>query len=151
MGAMETDNLAELVAGKRSCLTELRDLGRRQLELIESGDMTGLLSLLAVKQKSLARLQRIERALDPFRQQDPESRVWRTPEDRQRCAGQAQQCEALLGEIVAQEKHAEGVLVRRRDEAAQRLQGAHFAGQARGAYQGGAAEPISQLDLTSES
>lgn len=151
MAATQTDNLAELIAGKRACLTELRDLGRRQLELVESGDMTGLLSLLAVKQKSLARLQRLEKALDPFREQDPESRAWRTPEDRQRCAANVQECEALLGEIVTQEKHAEGVLVRRRDEAAERLQETHFAGQARGAYQGGAAGPISQLDLTSES
>ncbi|MBN2477090.1 MAG: hypothetical protein JXB62_20955 [Pirellulales bacterium] len=148
---METDALAELIAKKHACLVQLRDMGRRQLELIDAGDMTALLDVLAVKQRSLWKLQQAERALDPFRDQDPERRHWRTPEDRRRCAEQLRECEALLSEIVSQEKCSEGVLMRRRDEAATRLQGAHLAGQARGAYTAHRLGKASQLDLLSDS
>ena len=150
MAALETDVLAELIGSKRECLLSLRDMGRRQLELIAEGDMTALLDVLAAKQRFLTKLQQIENALDPFRSQDPETRRWPAPEDRARCAERLQQCETLLAEIVGQEKCSEGALIRRRDEAAIRLQGAHQASQVRGAY---TAQPVgrtNQLDLQSD-
>ena len=146
----ETDVLFDLIRAKRECLVQLRDIGCRQLELIEAGAMTALLDLLAAKQRTIAQLQRIEKALDPFRGQQPERRPWRTPEDRQRCAEQLKQCETLLTEILDQEKQSENVLVHRRDEAAARLQGAQLAGQVRGAYIAEPHQTISQLDLLSE-
>jgi hypothetical protein len=151
MPTLDTDMLADLIRAKRTCLIQLRDMGRRQLELIDGGDMTTLLDLLAAKQRTLNQLQRVERALDPFRGQDPETRPWRSPDDRAACAEQLAQCEALLGEIVSQEKLSETQLVRRRDEAAARLQGAHLASHARGAYAGVPYANVNQLDLSSES
>lgn len=150
MSALETDALAELIHSKYECLVRLRDLGRRQLELIEASDMTALLDLLAVKQRPLMELQQIEKALGPFRGQDPRQRRWRTPELRQRCGERLTQCETLLSEIVSREKAAEGVLIRRRDETAKQLQGAHHAGQARQAYAITPNRRVSQLDLSSE-
>ena len=150
MASLETDTLAELIRGKRDCLLQLREMGRRQLELIDSGEVTALLDLLAAKQQPLLELQQIERALDPFRDQDPDDRQWATPQDRDLCAEQLRQCETLLSEIVSQEKCSEGAMVRRRDAAAAKLQGAHLADQARGAYTAGPAGEISQLDLLSD-
>ncbi len=150
MTAFETDILAQLIRAKRECLLQLRELGRRQLDLIDADDITSLLDILAAKQRPLVQLQRIERALDPFRNQDPEQRRWRSLGDRCHCAEQVQQCETLLGEIVSQERCSEGSMVRRRDEAAQRLQGAHLAGQACGAYTDGFSSHVSQLDLHSD-
>jgi len=150
MTAFETDVLAELIRDKRECLVQLRDMGRRQLELIDEADMTGLLDVLAAKQQSLMKLQQIETALEPFRGQNPEQRRWRTPKQRRLCAEQLQQCETLLSEIVSQEKCSEGALIRRRDEAATRLQGAHFAGQARRAYTTEPQNGINQVDLRSD-
>ena len=150
MPTFDTDTLAELIRSKRECLVRIRDLGRRQVELIEAVDMTGLLDLLAVKQRSLMKLQQIEKALDPFRDQDPDSRRWRTPELRHRCSRQLQECETLLSEIVGREKTAEETLSLRRDQAAQRLQGAHLAGQARQAYVPEVPSQLNQLDLLSE-
>ena len=46
MPTLETDILADLIRAKRECLLQLRDLGRKQLELIDEGDMTALLDLL---------------------------------------------------------------------------------------------------------
>ena len=150
MTALQTDILAQLICAKRECLLQLRELGRRQLDLIEAGEMAALLEVLATKQRSLEQLQRIEKALDPFRDQDPQQRRWRSEEDRRRCAEQLQECETLLGEIVSQEKCSEGELIHRRDVAATRLQGVHLAGQVRGAYTASPAEHVSQLDLRSE-
>jgi len=151
MAAFETDILADLIRAKQTCLTQVRDMGRRQLELIDNDDMTTLLDLLAAKQRAIVQLQRIERALDPFRGQDPQQRRWRSPQDRQACAEQMQQCETLLREIIGQEKQSEGALIRRRDEAALRLRGVHLAGQARGAYTAQPQGTVRQLDLLSES
>jgi len=150
MSRWETDILGDLIHAKRECLLQLHDLGRRQRALIDDGDLTGLLDLLAAKQKPLSQLQRVERALDPFRRQDHEQRTWRTPEARARCAAVLQQCAALLAEVMHQEKYCEEVLLRRREEAASRLQGAHLAGQARQAYRPDPTLPISQVDLSSE-
>ncbi len=150
MPALETDTLAELIRSKRACLLQLRDLGRRQVELIEAADMTALLDLLAIKQRALMKLQQIERTLDPVRGQDPEQRNWASPESRRECGEQLAQCDSLLSEIVSREKVAESALVQRRDATAKQLQGAHFAGQARQAYAAMPPEQAGQLDLLSE-
>lgn len=151
MAAFETDTLAELIQSKRECLLQLRELARRQLELIDGGEMTALLDLLAAKQRLLTKLQQTERGLDPFRGQDPHQRRWRSPEDRHLCNEQLRQCELLLAEIISQEKCGEGALRRRRDQAASRLQGANSASRARDAYTARSDDEINQLDLLSNS
>jgi len=150
MTTLETDTLAELVRTKHRCLLQLRDLGRRQSELIETGDMTALLDLLAVKQRLLLRLQQIERELEPFRGQDADGRHWRSLQDRQACVERLRQCEGLLAEIVAREKSSESTLKGRRDEAAAKLHGVHDAETARGAYGSLAPGKTNQLDLLSD-
>jgi hypothetical protein len=99
----------------------------------------------------IGNLQQVERALDPFRGQDPGERLWRSADVRQACAGKLAQCESLLREILAGEKQSEGELTRRRDDTAKQLQGAHLAGQARGAYTTTAQPGASRIDLSSES
>ena len=111
MTNLPTDILMQLVRAQYTCLVQLRDLGRRQLELIDQGNVTGLLDVLSVKQKPLSDIQRIEKALDPYRGQDPEQRQWRSPQDRAACARLVEQCETLLKEIVAQEKRCEEIMV----------------------------------------
>jgi len=150
MSAPQTDVLAELVRSKLACLEQLRELGRRQYDLIERDDITALMDVLAGKQRTLMKLQQIERGLDPFRGEEPEKRRWATPQQRQACSGQLDRCEALLDEIVQREKRSERELVRRRDLAATRLQGANLASQARGAYTAQSNHHVSQLDLLSE-
>lgn len=150
MTALETDLLAELIQRKHACLTQLRAMGRKQFDTVVDGSMTDLLEILAAKQRVLADLQRVQRALAPFSAQDPSERQWSTPEQRQQCAAQLEQCDGLLREIVEQERQSESVLIRRRDEAAAQLQGVHAASQARGAYAGRSQASSRHLDLTSE-
>jgi hypothetical protein len=150
MTPLDTDILADLIGRKHGLLLQLRDLGRRQLELIEANDLTQLLKLLASKQKLLTELQTLERHLDPFRSQDPEARVWRAADDRDRCADVASQCEAVRAEIVQSERMSEMRLTFRRDEAASRLQGVHQASQIRHAYTQRTENDGRQLDLSSD-
>lgn len=151
MTAHETDLLAELIRRKVDCLARLHDMGEKQIEFVRADRITELLHVLAAKQRVLIELQRIERELAPFCDQAPDKRQWRTSEGRRECAQQLEQCESLLGKIVAQEKESEGELIRRRDELAARLQGIHLASQARGAYTAQSAPDAGRLDFLSES
>jgi hypothetical protein len=147
---LDTDTLANLIGEKHRLMVELRALAAKQFELIEANDLTQLIKLLASKQKILTRLESIERGLDPFRNQDPEVRVWRTQMDRDRCAQAATQCEALRGDIVRVEQLCESRLSLRRDEAALRLQGMHQSSQVRQAYAQSTESYRRQLDLSSD-
>jgi hypothetical protein len=151
MTASETDTLAELIEQRHACLRSLRDLGRQQLELIQAGELAHLLTLLAGKQRLLTDLQATERALDPFRQQDPASRTWRNSATRQQCARLAADCESMLAEIVIQERQGEAAMSQRRDQTVASLEHFQAAGAARGAYAAEANATRRQLDLSSES
>jgi hypothetical protein len=150
MSNLPTDLLLQLVRARYTCLVQLRDLGRRQMELINEGNITGLLDVLSVKQKPLGDMQRIEKALDPYRSDDPERRAWRSPADREACAKLIQQGETLLKEIVALERQCEEIMVRDRDATASRLQQLRSAGKAQGAYVAAQLAGTHHIDLFSE-
>jgi hypothetical protein len=143
-----TELLAERMEQKLSLLLQLRDLGRHQSVLIDAGDFTQLLKLLSAKQRLIAALQTIERALDPFRGEDPDARIWASPARRQKCAEMADACEGQLRAIVEQERMSESQMAFRRDEAAARLEGAHSTAQVRHAYIAESLPTSNQLDLT---
>lgn len=145
-----TELLAELIQRKLDCLRTLLDLGRKQREAVRADRIGALLDVLAAKQPVILELQRIERELAPFRDQDPDQRRWPTPERRRQCARQVDECETLFREIVAQERESEQELTRRRDELSVQLQGMHRASQAHGAYAAQSRARVSQIDLTSE-
>jgi hypothetical protein len=145
---LATALLTERIEQKLTLLLQLRDLGLHQSALIHSGDMTQLLKLLAAKQRLLAALQSVERDLDRFRGDDPDTRVWASPEHRRRCAETAAACEELLRAIVEQERQSESQMQHRREEAAAQLQGAHYAAEAQHAYLAESSPVSSQLDLT---
>ncbi|MDZ7617870.1 MAG: hypothetical protein U1E05_12775 [Patescibacteria group bacterium] len=150
MASLETDVLFDLIRSKRECLERLQMMGQRQMELIEADQMTALLDLLAYKQRTLGDLQKIERNLNPFRGQSPETRQWRSEEARRRCAEELNTCETLLAGIIERERASEQAMISRRDRAAAQLQGMHRASQARASYAGPAACSISQIDLCSD-
>src|SRR5690606_30539280 len=127
----DTQRLAELIGQKHDVLELMRDLARRQLELIAQNDMTKMMNVLAAKETALRRLLAIEKQLDPFRDHDPQARLWPDPESRRRCQAVAERCEALLAELMLIEKQSESNLRQRRDETAARLKGAESAGEAR--------------------
>ncbi len=151
MSHSDTEQLAKVIERRHQCLQQLRDLGRRQAELAEQGDLSQLMKLLGVKNHLIGLLRTIDQELAPFRGQDPETRRWASPADRDVCRRQAQACEQLLAEVIEQERRSESTMTARRDEAANRLQGAHVAQQARRAYQVPTGPVTGRLDLSSGS
>jgi hypothetical protein len=145
-----TEILAELIRRKHRCLVQLRDLGQRQMQFIAGDEMTNLLDLLAVKQRTLTQLQQIDSAIEPFRKEDPQRRKWRSQEERLACAQLIKECEQLLADIVRQDKESERQLVLRRDETDRQLKGTHIASMARHAYGHDATPGLSQINLISE-
>ncbi len=150
MNEFQTDLLAELVTRKRECLLKLREMVAKQLELATDGSVAALLDILASKQRVIVRLQDVETSLSPFRDQDPNQRRWRLPQVRDLCAQQLAECETLLEQILSEEKQSETEMVRRRDETAKQLHGAHQAGRARGAYTAESKPSLSRIDLSSD-
>jgi flagellar biosynthesis/type III secretory pathway chaperone len=130
-----TELLATLISRKHDVLVQLRAVGARQTDLVASGEIAALLKLLAAKQSLITRLQEIERELKPYFAADPEKRVWRSPEERARCAQQADDCNRLLEEVVRLEKIGAEKMDQRKNEVAQQLQHAHAAAHVRSAYQ----------------
>jgi hypothetical protein len=132
---MSTVRLAELIRRKHELLTELAAVGHRQWEIVERGDTTALLELLAAKQSMISLLQQLERDLAPFQAEDPDSRVWTSADDRAACAWQAADCNRLLAEVVELERASAERMALRRNEVASQLRQVYTAGQARSAYE----------------
>lgn len=161
--ATPTETLARLVRQKRRLLEQLASLAQRQGESLSEGAAGELLRLLAAKEQLIAGLRMVERGLDAFREQDPDTRPWPSPAARAACAADADECNRLLAEIVAAEERHAGEATRRRDEIAAQLRIAQTAHAASAAYKphlrGAAAlaedatelAPLSaSLDLTSQ-
>jgi hypothetical protein len=130
-----TEQLAALIAQKHEVLVQLRAVGARQTDLVGTDEIAALLKLLSAKQHLITRLQELERDLKPYYAGDPDQRVWRTPDERARCAKQATECNSLLEEIVRLEKLGAEKMSERKNEVAQQLQQVHAATHVRNAYQ----------------
>jgi hypothetical protein len=142
-----TERLAGLVAAKHQVLKVLVQLSERQLEVIQEAEMTTLIKLLAAKQTVMTQLQEIEKELRPFRGEDPDLRVWRSPVERTACQAQAEAANALLSRALALEQQAETAMLMRRDAAATALSAVQTAGDARAAYAAMPAAPASSIHV----
>ena len=130
-----TQQLIELIRKKHHVLVQLRDIGRRQADLVAGGEIGALLKLLAGKQQLIAGLQTLEADLKPYYAEDPDQRTWDSSADRAACAQLADECNALLEEIVALEKRGAEQMDARRNDVAKQLHQVHAAAHVRGAYQ----------------
>lgn len=135
MQTNSTKLLADLVSKRRKCLTQLRELGMRQMQMIASGEMADLLRLVAAKQQLIVALQAIEQQLQPFHAESPEARQWESAEARARCAADAEACRVLIQEVMAMEQAGEQQMVERRDLVAAQLRTAASGSRVRDAYQ----------------
>lgn len=117
MSATEsTEILAELIETRHVTLGELRALSALQYRIVNSRDLGKLVELLAAKQRFLERLRKIDEALAPYREDDPESRVWADPSRRERCRELAAESAAWMGEVMELEAAAEQCLAAQREE-----------------------------------
>ncbi|MGE0609188.1 MAG: hypothetical protein AB7O62_19000 [Pirellulales bacterium] len=150
MHDLDTDSMADLIGRKHDCLSQLHDLARRQLSLIDGEQMIDLLNLLAHKQRLIGVLQALDRQLAPFGGQRPEDRHWRSPAARAECGRLLAECETLLGGILEHERRGETELIARREETAIRVQSAYAGHQAHQAYSADCSVAGQELDLSTE-
>jgi hypothetical protein len=132
---LATSKLADLIRRKHEVLVQLCELGRHQKEIVDRGETTTLLQVLATKQKMISVLQQVERELSPYHAEDPDARVWPEAGARARCAQQAAECNQLLEAVVALERDSADRMTVRRDDVAAQLNHVYAAGQARDAYE----------------
>lgn len=149
MDTSQTDQLASLIATKHECLKQLVELGRAQSQLIADNDLTRLLRVLAVKQTLIGQLETMSKSLEPFRHDDPATRVWKTPQLRQQSAVRLRECEEMFAQVSQQEQESEQQLRSRRDDIGARLRTANTAQNARSAYTTSPAQSTHGLDLAS--
>ena len=129
-----TEELARLVRQKRGLLEQLVAAGQRQKALIDGGDTTGLLQLLSDKQRLITALREIEADLNKHRNEDPDARAWRSPQDRAACSADAEACNRLLAEVLESERQQTEEVASRRDAIASQLRQAQSAHVASAAY-----------------
>ena len=130
-----TQKLADLIAKRHLCLSQLRDLGHKQADLISADEMGTLLRLIAAKNQLIVSLQAIEQALGPYHAEDPDCRSWESPAERAKCASLVAECSKLLKEVMQLEQENEEKMTHKRDQVAEQLQAAQASNTARGAYQ----------------
>ena len=134
MRDLSANKLAELIGRRRKCLTQLRDLGRKQQQLVGEGNIVDLLRLFPAKQQLIVALESIEKELAPFHEQDPQSRSWTSAEARARWRLDAEECRQLIQEVMELEQDGERQLTTRRDEVAGQLRALAAASRAHQAY-----------------
>ena len=147
---LSPQHLASLVRQKRSLLEQLQTLCENQKQTIEADDAERLLRILTAKQKLVSGLERIERELAPFRDQDPETRPWGSEQERQACRADVQASERLWEGILELEAWCGKELEERRQALAQRLTAAQAQTNARQAYLSTAPTMPAQFDCRAE-
>ncbi|MEW4562233.1 hypothetical protein AB1K70_06885 [Bremerella sp. JC770] len=147
----ETDQLVQLIDKKHEVLTQLLTLSQYQLRLAGHSDhIDDLMRVLVAKQTLIERLTNIDRTMDPFRQQNPDARVWRSASERTQCSQKAKHCEVLLTELKQLEQKSTEIVTTHRDEISKLLQETHTAADSASAYSNMNVSTSRGFDLTAE-
>jgi len=147
MTTLATDRLARLIAARRQVLAVLVELARRQQQLIAEGQVNSLLSLLATKQAVLRQLETLHRELVPFHAEDPEARLWRSPQARADCQRLAEECQTLLAQVLELERQSETSLAAQQTATAEALGRLTSLADAQAAYAAAAQPPSLPLPM----
>lgn len=116
-----TEKLFSLMEAKRTLLADLRTLAVEQGEAIDKQDISELLNLLGRKQGLMDRLLSLQQHLVPYQGDDPEQRVWSSPERRQACRDTKRTCDQWIQEILVMEQRAATNMTAQRDALAGQL------------------------------
>lgn len=144
-----TDRLADLIAERLRTLDDLVKLARRQREFAQEGSLVGVVEALSAKQPYVDRLLALEQSLNAYRDDDPETRVWRDEDLRTRTRRMSELSQPLLTETLAIETECERLLTVLKDDVGSQLRASQGVDVARRGYAGKTARRGS-LDLTTE-
>jgi flagellar biosynthesis/type III secretory pathway chaperone len=116
-----TEQLFSLFESKRMLLEDLRTIGVAQSDAISQQDISELLNLLGRKQGIMDRLIAIQKQMLDFQEDDPEARVWSSPERRRMCQETKRVCDQWIQEILVMEERAGQLMTAQRDAIAGQL------------------------------
>ena len=145
---LETQRLSELIERQFELMHALLLLAQQQSECLGTDDVEVLLSILARKQPLLEELLALQLDLKPFREQDPEQRIWSSLSSREHCQEKLLKCSQMYQQIVQIESTALSTLELHRNAIAAQLQDGRDATLANTAYSTEALLEESTLDLT---
>ena len=117
-----TDLLLDCMQERCDLLEALKTLAESQANAAGHTEIDLTLGLLGRKQALLEELADVQLRLKPYFNDDPEQRVWKSAEHRQRCRRLADQCQRLLQETMQLEQDALQEMTLRRDAVAAQLQ-----------------------------
>lgn len=129
-----TDRLFELIETKLHLLEEMQSLTIEQSEQVAQHDMTALMVVLSRKQTLMESLQAVQMELINFRDQDPDARVWSSPDKRTRCKAMVERSDQLLSALIVQENRCLDNMNLKRDAVLTQLQQNVAASQLQAAY-----------------
>lgn len=145
--ALTTEILLECLRQRREVLLALRNLTDAQRNPARGGDASITLGILGRKEGLLDELSRIHEQLRPFREEDPDQRVWASPDRRRECQRIADEGQQLLQEILRTEETTLYEVTTQRDAIAAQLRNGTDSILANNAYTAGDALNESSLDL----
>jgi uncharacterized short protein YbdD (DUF466 family) len=111
----------QLIREKREWLIRVHEFSQRQLQYVGEENLGALLELLAAKQRLLIEIESVDKQLTQYRAEDPEQRVWSSPEMRQQCRETVMQCDKLIREILETDEFAERQLTEKKEAAGRQL------------------------------
>jgi len=111
------EKLFRLIQKKQERLEQLCDCSRNQLQYVDNGNIDALFELLGVKQKLLLDLEEIDRQISAYQWDDPEKRLWPSPEMRQKCQEAVETCRQLVRKALEHDQEAEKELIAKKNDA----------------------------------
>ena len=135
--AHNTERLFELIETKLLRIEEMLALTIELADQVAQHDMTALMVVLSRKQSLMESLQSVQLELVSYRDEDPDARVWSSPDKRTRCKAMVQRSDQLLSELIVQENRCLDNMNLKRDSVLTQLQQNVAASQLQAAYGSG--------------
>ena len=130
----DSEHLFQLMGQKLERLEQLHICSGNQMQYIDAEDMGAILEILAAKQRLLIEIEGIDRQIAQYHVDDPEDRVWPSPEMREQCRERISRCDRLVRETLEHDKLAEQCLTEKMNTAKQQLQQYTDTAHVQGAY-----------------
>ena len=130
-----SESLFQLVRQKLGYLEKLYDCSGSQLQYVEQENMEALLELLAHKQRLLIEIEGIDRQIKTYHVDDPEQRVWPSPQMREACREAIASCDDFARKTLGIDRIAERRLAEKKKAACEQLQQFENKARVQNAYQ----------------
>ena len=134
MTALDVSEYLDLFTARRDCCRELLELSRKQQPLIEQDDYRRLLEVLGRKQRLLGSLDDIHKKHPDLKDSWKSRKPAIDPALRDDCDHLLAETEAILAEILEEERNSTNFLTDRRDRTQRQLEKISSGGRVHDAY-----------------